>query len=65
VLQYHDGRGWVDVPGQVRTPEAPQANYNLVTFPERRVRRLRVLMTRTGNFGIGVKEIQAFDMRRR
>jgi len=65
VLQYHDGRGWVDIPGQVKTPETPQANYNLVTFPERRVRRLRVLMTRTGNFGIGVKEIQAFDMRRR
>jgi hypothetical protein len=63
VLQYHDGRGWVDIPGQVRTPETPEANYNLVTFPERRVRRLRVLMTRTGDFGIGVKEIQAFDMR--
>jgi hypothetical protein len=55
----------VDIPGQVKTPESPQANYNLVTFPERRVRRLRVLMTRAGNFGIGVKEIQAFDMRRR
>jgi F5/8 type C domain-containing protein len=65
VLQYHDGSGWVDVPGQVRTPGTPQANYNLVTFPERRVRRLRVLMTRTGNFGIGVKEIQAFDLPRR
>lgn len=65
VLQYHDGSGWVDIPGQARTPEAPQANYNLVTFPERRVRRLRVLMTRTGDFGIGLKEIQAFDMRTR
>jgi Concanavalin A-like lectin/glucanases superfamily len=65
VLQYHDGRGWVDIPRQVRTPESPQANYNLVTFPERRVRRLRVLMTRTGDFGIAIKEIQAFDMRRR
>jgi hypothetical protein len=65
VLQYHDGRGWVDIPGQVRTPATPQANYNLVTFHERKVRRLRVLMTRTGDFGIGVKEIQAFDMRRR
>ena len=64
VLQYHDGSGWVDLPGQVRTPDTPQANYNLVTFPERRVRRLRVLMTRTGDFGIGVKEIQAFDLPR-
>ena len=65
VLQYHDGSGWVGIPGQARTPEAPQANYNLVTFPERRARRLRVLMTRTGDFGIGLKEIQAFDMRTR
>jgi hypothetical protein len=65
VVQYHDGRGWVDIPGQATTPEVPQANFNVVTFPERRVRRLRVLMTRSGNFGIGVKEIQAFDLKRR
>jgi len=60
-IQYFDGSGWVDVPGQVKTPEAPQANYNLVTFPDLTAQRVRVLMTRTGNFGIGVKEIQVFD----
>ena len=66
VLQYHDGSGWVDVPGQVRTPATPQANYNMVTFPRASTaQRLRVLVTPTGDFGIGVKEIQVFDMRRR
>jgi hypothetical protein len=49
------------VPGQVRTPDLPQANYNLVSFPQVIAQRVRVLMTRTGNFGIGVKEIQIFD----
>jgi len=60
-VQYFDGSGWVDVPGQTKTPEAPQANYNLVTFPDVTAQRVRVLMTRDGNFGIGVKEVQVFD----
>lgn len=60
-IQTFDGSGWADVPGQVRTPDAPQANYNLVTFPEIDAQRVRVLMTRTDTFGIGVKEIQMFD----
>jgi hypothetical protein len=60
-IQTFDGTNWVDVPGQVRTPAAPQANYNLVTFPEVNTQRVRVLMTRTGTVGIGVKEIQIFD----
>jgi F5/8 type C domain len=59
-IQVPDGNGWVDVPGQVRTPDTPQANYNLVTFPKVTAGQVRVLMTRTGNFGIGVKEIQIF-----
>ena len=59
-IQILDGTNWVDVPGQVRTPDAPQANYNRVTFPEVDAQRVRVLMTRTGTFGIGVKEIQIF-----
>ncbi len=59
-VQYFDGSGWVDVPGQVKTPDAPQANYNKVTFPRVTAQRVRVLMTRTGDFGIGVKEIQVF-----
>jgi hypothetical protein len=60
-VQYHDGSAWVDVPGQVRSPASPQANRNVVEFPDITTQRLRVLMTRTGNFGIGVKELQVFD----
>ncbi len=60
-VQVFDGTDWVDVPGQVRTPEAAQANLNVVTFPEVTAERVRVLMTPTGTFGIGVKELQVFD----
>jgi PKD repeat protein len=60
-IQYHDGDGWVDVLGQIRTSDVPQANYNLVAFPEVNAQRVRVSMTRTGDFGIGVKEIQIFS----
>jgi Concanavalin A-like lectin/glucanases superfamily len=59
-VQYDNGGGWVDVPGQVKTPDVPQANYNLVTFPKLSTSRVRVLMTRTGDFGIGVKELQIY-----
>jgi hypothetical protein len=60
-VQYHDGSGWVDIPGQDRSPGTPQANYNKVTFPQLTAQRVRVLMTRTGTFGIGLKEIQVFN----
>ncbi len=60
-VQFFNGSAWVDVPGQVKSPADPQANYNLVTFPQVTTQRVRVLMTRTGDFGIGVKELQVFD----
>jgi hypothetical protein len=60
-VQYRDGDDWVDVPDQVHTPGSPQANYNLVTFPQLTTQQVRVVMTRSGTFGIGVKEIQVFN----
>ena len=60
-VQYHDGSDWVDLPGQVHTPDTPGANYNLVTFPQVTTQQVRVVMTRTGDYGIGVKEIQVFN----
>jgi hypothetical protein len=59
-IQYFDGSGWVDTPGQVKTPDLPQANANEVSFPSLTAQRIRVLMTRAGDFGIGLKEIQIF-----
>ena len=60
-MQYHNGTDWVDAPGQSKSPAAPRANYNKVTFGAVTARRMRVLLTRTGTLGIGVKELQLFD----
>jgi hypothetical protein len=60
-LQYHNGTDWVDLPNQVRTPEAAQPNYNTVEFSAVTARRLRILATPVSGFGIGVKELQVFN----
>jgi hypothetical protein len=60
-VQYHDGAGWVDVPDQVRTPQAPLPNLNTVAFAPVTTDRLRVLVTPTGGFGAGLEEIQVLD----
>jgi len=60
-LQYHNGTDWVDVPDQARSPAAPQPNYNSVTFAPVTAQRVRLLVTPTAGFGVGVKEIQIFD----
>jgi len=38
-------------------------NYDTVEFPPVKARRVRVLLTPTPGFGIGLKEIQVFDVR--
>jgi hypothetical protein len=60
-VQFFDGSAWVDVPAQVKTPAAPLPNYNRVDFAPLTTQRLRVLLTPTPGFGIGLKEIQVFD----
>jgi F5/8 type C domain-containing protein len=60
-VQYQDGSTWVDVPRQVKTPGAPQPNYNKVTFAPLTARLLRVLLTPTSGYGIGLKEVQVFN----
>jgi len=57
-LQYQVGSAWVDVPRQSPTPAAPAPNLNEVRFPRITARRVRVLMTPTAGFAIGLKEIQ-------
>lgn len=66
-VQYQRAGAWVDIPGQVKTPDAPRANYNLVRFRDITTSRIRVLMTpaaktATATFGIGLKEIQVFHI---
>ena len=60
-VQYFDGTNWVDVPAQTKSPATPLPNLNQVTFPRLTAQRLRVLLTPTPGFGIGLKEIQVFD----
>jgi hypothetical protein len=62
-LQFFDGAQWMDVPDQVRTPATPLPNYNKVTFESVDARLVRVLLTPTPGFGIGLKEIQVFEAR--
>jgi hypothetical protein len=64
-VQYLSDGAWVDVPGQVMTPNKPRANYNAVRFPEITASKIRVMMipqarSATANYGIGLKEIQIF-----
>jgi hypothetical protein len=60
-VQHQVGKRWVDARGQVRTPASPWPNYNQVRFRPVAARRLRILMTPTPGYGIGLKEVQAFD----
>jgi hypothetical protein len=60
-VQHLVGAEWVDAARQVRTPATPLPNYNRVEFRPLVARRVRVLMTPTPGFGIGLKEIQVFD----
>jgi hypothetical protein len=57
-VQYFNGSTWVDVPGQVKSPGAPLPNYNTVTFAPITAQLVRVLLTRTTGFAVGVKELQ-------
>ena len=61
-VQFLNGSTWTDVPGQVKSPATPAPNLNEVTFPPLVARQLRVLMTRPSGFGVGVKEVQMFDL---
>jgi len=60
-VQYNDGTGWVDVPGQSLTPAAPAPNYNVDDFPPITAQQVRVLVTKQSNRAVGIKEIQVFD----
>jgi hypothetical protein len=60
-IQYFDGTSWVDALGQLRTPATPQPNYNEVHFRPVTARLVRVAVSPTPGFGVGIKEVQAFD----
>ena len=59
-LQYHDGSDWVNIWGH-RSPQHPLPNLNQVAFPRLTTDRVRVVVTRQGDYGVGLKEIQIFN----
>ncbi|MEV0197692.1 discoidin domain-containing protein [Nonomuraea sp. NPDC050691] len=60
-IQYHNGSAWVSVPGQAKSPAAPRANYNVVTFGAVNAQRMRVLATNASGARTGLTEIKVFN----
>jgi concanavalin A-like lectin/glucanase superfamily protein/F5/8 type C domain-containing protein len=60
-VQYFDGTSWQTAPGQLKAPAAPKPNANEVVFRPVTAQLFRVLVVPTGTFGVGIKEVQAFD----
>ena len=61
-VQFFDGTTWKDAPGQLRTPANPLPNANEVVFRPIVAQQIRLLVTPTAGFGVGVKELQAFNL---
>ena len=60
-FQFLNGSKWTTVGGQVKTPAAPRANYNLVPFPAVSAQRVRVLATNASGAKTGLTEIKIFN----
>jgi hypothetical protein len=60
-IQSWNGSTWVNVPSQVKTPAAPQANFNKVTFPAISAQRVRMLATNASGSKVGLTEIKIFN----
>jgi hypothetical protein len=60
-LEFWDGEAWVEVPGQVRSPQHPSGRRaNTISFPELRTEKLRVLMTPRSGTVPGLTEIETW-----
>jgi hypothetical protein len=60
-VQYYNGSSWVDVPGQVQSPQTPAPNYNEVTFTPVVAQQVRILVTPMTGYAVGIKEFQVFN----
>lgn len=60
-LEYQDAAGrWKQVGQQYRSPNVPEANYNLIRFPAIQTGKLRVTFTHAPDARTGLKEIEAY-----
>lgn len=60
-IQFLSGSTWTNVSGQVKTPSAPRANFNLVQFPAITAQRVRVLATNASGAKTGLTEIKIYN----
>ncbi|GAA0971507.1 hypothetical protein GCM10009555_022620 [Acrocarpospora macrocephala] len=60
-IQYLNGSTWTNVPGQNKSPAAPQANYNLVQFPAISAQRVRIVTTNASGSRSGLTEVKIFN----
>jgi hypothetical protein len=59
-IQVWNGSTWTTVGGQVKTPAAPRANYNLVRFPVVSAQRMRILSTNASGAKTGLTEVKVY-----
>lgn len=60
-LEYQDAAGqWKQIGQQYRSPNVPEANYNLIRFPAIQTGKLRVTFTHAPGARTGLKEIEAY-----
>ncbi|NMO54133.1 discoidin domain-containing protein [Actinoplanes sp. TBRC 11911] len=60
-IQYLNGSTWTNVASAVKTPAAPQANYNVVNFTGVSTTRLRVQVTHASGFKTALTEVKVYN----
>ena len=60
-IQYLNGSTWTTVGGQVKSPAAPRANYNVVQFPAVAAQRVRVQITHASGSKAGLTEVKIYN----
>lgn len=60
-VQYWNGSAWINAAAQVKSPAAPQANYNRVNFTAVNTQRLRIQVTHAPGFKTGLTEVKAYN----
>lgn len=60
-VQYWNGSAWINAAAQVKSPAAPQANYNRVNFTAVNTQRLRIQVTHASGFKTGLTEVKIYN----
>jgi hypothetical protein len=60
-VQYLNGSTWTNVANAVKTPAAPQGNYNLVQFTPVTAQRIRIQFTHASGSKAGLTEVKVYN----